>query len=83
MYSIELGFNKNLAAYPKEGQLYKRNSKNITVDYMITKSLDSSFKIIDPSLCKNSEKEVNYLVDLINNQSKVELQILDLDLRGL
>ena len=83
MYTIELSFDKTLPAYPKEGQLYKRNPKLINVDYMITKSLDSVFKIINPSLCKDSEKELHYLVDLINNESNVEMQILDLDLRGL
>lgn len=88
MYTIELSFDKTLPAYPKEGQLYRRMYKrklesNIDVNYMITKSLDSVFKIINPSLCKDSEKELHYLVDLINNESKVEMQILDLDLRGL
>lgn len=88
MYTIELNFDKTLPAYPKEGQLYRRMYKrklesNIDVNYMITKSLDSVFKIINPSLCKDSEKELHYLVDLINNESKVEMQILDLDLRGL
>lgn len=88
MYTIELSFDKTLPAYPKEGQLYRRMYKrklesNINVHYMITKSLDSAFKIINPSLCKDSEKELHYLVDLINNESKVEMQILDLDLRWL
>ncbi|MBO6041672.1 hypothetical protein J6P52_00610 [bacterium] len=59
MYTIELEFKKDLPAYPKEARLYKRNSKGVDVDYMIKKSLDSVFKIIDPKLCKNSEKELN------------------------
>ena len=83
IYTIELEFKKDLPAYPKEARLYKHNSKGVDVDYMIKKSLDSVFKIIDPELCKNSEKELNWLIDLINKENSVEFQILDLDLRGL
>ena len=84
-YKIELHFDKELPAYPKEGRLYKskQNNKNTTVDSMITKSLDSSFKIINSSLCKDSKKELEYLFDLINNSSNVGFEIINLDSRGL
>ena len=84
-YKIELHFDKELPANPKEGRLYKskQNNKNTTVESMITKSLDSSFKIINSSLCKDSKKELEYLFDLINNSSNVGFEIINLDSREL
>ena len=85
MYTINLSFDKTIKAYSRESKLYKyskKDIKNITVGDMITKSLNSSFKIINPSLCNDSKKELDYLVNLINNQ-KLQFNMLLLDLRGL
>ncbi|MBQ5492355.1 MAG: AAA family ATPase, partial [Mycoplasmataceae bacterium] len=85
MYTINLSFDKTIKAYSRESKLYKyskKEIKNITVGDMITKSLNSSFKIINHSLCNDSKKQLDYLVNLINNQ-ELQFNMLLLDLRGL
>ena len=49
---------------------------------MIIQSLNPAFKIIDPKLVNKSEDQLNYLVNLINNDNEIEFQKLALDISG-